>query len=101
MEMMGEVSQIKSTLGGVTRSSSSDADLKLTANTLKVLEKRYLAKDEQGRVVETPAEMFARVARNIAQAEMAYGGQAEVKKAFEEFYGVFTRLEFLPNSPPS
>lgn len=85
--------------GEVNRFSFSDADLKLTANTLKVLEKRYLAKDEQGRVIETPAEMFARVARNVAQAEMAHGGQTEVKRAFEDFYGVLTRLEFLPNSP--
>jgi ribonucleoside-diphosphate reductase alpha chain len=99
MEMTGEVSQARSTTGGVARFSSSDGDLKLSANTLKVLEKRYLAKDEQGRVIESPAEMFARVARNVAQAETAYGGQAEVKMAFEEFYGVLTRLEFLPNSP--
>ncbi len=99
MEVTGEVSQVRSVVGGMARSSSSDTDLKLTANTLKVLEKRYLAKDEQGRVIETPAEMFARVARNIAQAEMAYGGQAEVKKAFDDFYGILARLEFLPNSP--
>ncbi len=99
MEITGEVSQVKSVGEGVNRFSSNDTDLKLTANTLKVLEKRYLAKDEQGRVIETPAEMFARVARNIAQAEVAYGGHAEVKKAFEDFYGVLTRLEFLPNSP--
>jgi ribonucleoside-diphosphate reductase alpha chain len=99
MEITGEVSQVKSVGEGMNRSSSNDTDLKLTANTLKVLEKRYLAKDEQGRVIETPAEMFARVARNIAQAEVAYGGQTEVKKAFEDFYGILTRLEFLPNSP--
>ena len=99
MEMMGEVSPGRPTVGESAWSSSDTGDLKLTANTLRVLEKRYLAKDEQGQVIETPAEMFARVARNIAQAEMAYGGQAEVGRAFEEFYGVLTRLEFLPNSP--
>ena len=86
MEMTGEVSPGRSTVGESAWSSSDTGDLKLTANTLRVLEKRYLAKDEQGQVIETPAEMFARVARNIAQAEMAYGGQAEVGRAFEEFY---------------
>ena len=44
-------------------------DLKLGLNSVKVLERRYLKKDEQGNVVETPAEMFKRVARTVARID--------------------------------
>ena len=40
-----------------------DLKVKLSKNALTVLEKRYLKKDENGRVVETPEEMFRRAAR--------------------------------------
>ena len=39
----------------------------LSDNARVVLERRYLAKDEHGRVVETPEQLFRRVARNIAR----------------------------------
>jgi ribonucleoside-diphosphate reductase alpha chain len=71
----------------------------LSSNALKVLEKRYLAKNEEGRVVETPEEMFRRVARNIAEGDKLYLPDADVRKTEEAFYGLMTRLEFLPNSP--
>ncbi|HEC75877.1 MAG TPA: vitamin B12-dependent ribonucleotide reductase [Thermoplasmatales archaeon] len=69
----------------------------LTKNALKVLEKRYLRKDEEGNVVETPDEMFRRVAHNIALADEKYGG--DVKKTEKEFYEMMKNLYFLPNSP--
>ncbi len=71
--------------------------VKLTKNAMKVLEKRYLRKDENGKVIETPDEMFKRVAHNIALAEENYGG--DVKKAEKEFYEIMSNLYFLPNSP--
>ncbi len=71
----------------------------LTPNALTVLESRYLKKDEQGDVVETPEEMFLRVASNIAQADLPYDGQADIKKTEEEFFRILSELEFLPNSP--
>ena len=71
----------------------------LTTNALKVLEKRYLKKDEQGQVIETPDELFHRVARNIASAELAFNPQGNVRSWEVEFYRVMTALEFLPNSP--
>ena len=71
--------------------------LKLTKNALKVLEKRYLRKDENGKVIETPEQMFRRVASNIAKADEKYGG--DVKKAEKEFYDMMVNLYFLPNSP--
>jgi ribonucleoside-diphosphate reductase alpha chain len=71
----------------------------LTENALRVLEKRYLKKDKQGQVVETPEEMFRRVARAIASAELIYNPQADVKAREDEFYRLMANLEFLPNSP--
>ncbi len=72
---------------------------RISPNALKVLQKRYLSKDENGRVVETPQELFERVARNIAQAERHYGTDADVEQAYERFYSVMAELDFLPNSP--
>ncbi len=68
-------------------------------NALHVLEKRYLKKDKQGQVIETPEEMFRRVARTIAVAELIYDAKADVKAREEEFYRLMADLEFLPNSP--
>lgn len=73
---------------------------KLSENALKVLERRYLKKDETGKVVETPEELFRRVATAIADADKLYGHSAkEVKKTEEEFYNMMVNLEFMPNTP--
>jgi ribonucleoside-diphosphate reductase alpha chain len=74
-------------------------EFKLSLNAMKVLERRYLRKDEKGEVVETPAEMFRRVARNIAQADRIYDATADVVKTEDEFYRMMTTFEFVPNSP--
>jgi len=74
--------------------------LKLSANAVKVLEKRYLKKDESGKPIEHPADMFERVAKNIAQAEKNYGAtDEEVEATARDFYAMMTGLDFLPNSP--
>lgn len=70
----------------------------ISDNAKVVLERRYLAKDRDGQVIENVEEMFRRVARNLVQAEAKYG-HADTKALEEEFYGVMSRLEFLPNSP--
>ena len=73
---------------------------RLAPNALKVLEKRYLKKNEEGAVVETPEELFRRVARFIAAADGQYGRtEEEVRGLEEEFYDMMTGLSFLPNSP--
>lgn len=69
----------------------------LTANALEVLRARYLKKDEQGHVVETPGEMFRRAASHVAGAEGRYGG--DPRATAEAFDEAMARLEFLPNSP--
>ncbi|MBN2097098.1 MAG: hypothetical protein JW714_01315, partial [Candidatus Omnitrophica bacterium] len=71
----------------------------LSENARRVLEKRYLQKDEAGNVVETPDDMFQRVASNIAQAEKLYNQHADCAKVAQQFYEMISRLEFLPNSP--
>ncbi|MGQ9781037.1 MAG: ribonucleotide reductase N-terminal alpha domain-containing protein [Nitrososphaeria archaeon] len=74
--------------------------MRLTDNALVILEKRYLAKDENGRIIETPEEMFLRVAKTMASAEKLYGKSDEdVSKLASEFYEMMAKLEFLPNSP--
>ncbi|NQT31151.1 MAG: vitamin B12-dependent ribonucleotide reductase [Deltaproteobacteria bacterium] len=73
--------------------------MNLSENALRVLEKRYLKKDKQGQVTETPEEMFRRVAHAIAAAELIYNPQADVGAIEEEFYRLMANLEFLPNSP--
>lgn len=74
-------------------------DLKLSLNATQVLEKRYLLKDDHGNVVETPSQMFHRVARTIASADRLYDRDADIEKTEAVFYEVMSHLEFLPNSP--
>jgi len=75
-------------------------DLKFNATALKVLEERYLLKDEKGKIIETPRQMFARVAREIAKVEARYGkSKKEVKEIEKKFFDMLINLEFLPNSP--
>lgn len=71
----------------------------LTPNAIKVLQKRYLKRDINGNVIETPEMLFRRVARNIAQAEILYNPAADVERWEEEFYRLMATLDFLPNSP--
>jgi len=69
-------------------------DLKFGANAIKVLWERYLLRDKEGNIIETPTEMFERVAKTIASAEKDDG-----KKWEKEFFDIMKNLEFLPNSP--
>jgi ribonucleoside-diphosphate reductase alpha chain len=75
-------------------------DETLSPNSLKVLRKRYLKKDDEGNPIENPSDMFARVAENIASAEERYGATPEqVEEVAHDFYQLMTSLDFLPNSP--
>jgi ribonucleoside-diphosphate reductase alpha chain len=79
------------------------SDIPLTPNAKAVLERRYLRKDSNGNPIESPANMFRRVARFISQAEKNFGkeGEKEMRRAEMEarFYEIMTDLDFLPNSP--
>jgi len=80
-------------------STLPDTDLPLTDNALVVLACRYLKKDEHGRVVETPEDMFRRVAETIARADLLYDENADVDTLAGTFYEIMTSLRFMPNSP--
>lgn len=71
----------------------------LTPNSRKVLEKRYLRKDAEGRLIETPEELFRRVAHNVASADLAYDPDVDITPLEDDFYAIISNLEFLPNSP--
>lgn len=74
--------------------------IKLTKSAQTVLDKRYLVKDDQGKILETPEELFRRVAHHLAQAEIVYQkADQEVKELEDKFYDLMASLEFLPNSP--
>jgi len=66
---------------------------------LRVLEERYLRRDPSGRVLETPEELFRRVARGVAAAESRYGGTRVVARQSQAFYEALSSLKFLPNTP--
>jgi ribonucleoside-diphosphate reductase alpha chain len=73
---------------------------KLSINAIKVLERRYLLKNLRGEIVETPGQLFRRVAKAVAAVDKRYGiSDNEVKETEEEFYRLMFNLEFLPNTP--
>jgi ribonucleoside-diphosphate reductase alpha chain len=71
----------------------------LTQNAVTVLKKRYLKKDSEGNVAETPEELFRRVAKNIAQGDRPYHPEIDLLPVEDEFYSLMASLDFLPNSP--
>ncbi len=76
------------------------ASLNLSSNAIKVLEKRYLKKNEEGRITENPEDLFRRVALSIASIEKLYGkDNLEVMQTEKDFYDLIASLRFLPNSP--
>jgi ribonucleoside-diphosphate reductase alpha chain len=85
--------------GGGAKRDTAEVTVRLSANALTVLKRRYLAKDVSGNVIETPEEMFWRVARNIASAERLYNSNADIESLAREFYEAMASLSFLPNSP--
>ncbi|NYT03182.1 MAG: vitamin B12-dependent ribonucleotide reductase, partial [Candidatus Methanofastidiosa archaeon] len=77
----------------------AEEPLNLSDNAIKVLERRYLKKDQEGNVVENPNDLFLRVAKSIAIADLIYDGNADVEGLTRDFYEMMTKFEFLPNSP--
>ncbi|MBP7212179.1 vitamin B12-dependent ribonucleotide reductase [bacterium] len=74
--------------------------VELSENAVKVLEKRYLKRDKNGDCVETPADMFRRVADSIAKGDLKYRGtETGVKALSDKFYEAITHRYFMPNSP--
>ena len=107
MPIIDKMIQTKLVEYGLTQTSPIRLDksifvkngLHLSNNAKSVLKRRYLKKDNNGKLVETPEKMFRRVARHIAKAEKKHGNDADVKKMENIFYNMMTELKFLPNSP--
>lgn len=80
--------------------SSADNKTILTRNALKVLEKRYLKRDKNGNCIETPQDMFRRVADTIASGDLEFGKTSkDVQNLSDRFYNAITHRYFMPNSP--
>src|SRR4030042_7104976 len=91
-EKRDEIRTTKSLLG-------INDDLKLSINSMEVLKKRYLLKDENRNIIETPGEMFKRTASHIALAENGFKTKKNKNEIEEKFYNMMTNFDFLPNSP--
>ena len=77
-----------------------DPNLGLPENSLRVLQARYLEKNESGEVIESPETLFHRVARTIADAETGYGASPAVRDRWEQtFFDLMVTGRFMPNSP--
>lgn len=74
-------------------------DLRLPLNTIEVLKRRYLLKDDNRNIIEKPNQLFRRVAHHIAKAEKSYKSNISPSQTEEQFYNMMRNLEFLPNSP--
>ncbi|MEM4369134.1 MAG: vitamin B12-dependent ribonucleotide reductase [Candidatus Woesearchaeota archaeon] len=72
-------------------------ELKLSTNAIAVLEKRYLLRDMQGRIIETPVQLFRRVAKAVAAIDSKYGENP--KKSEKVFYTMMANRWFMPNTP--
>lgn len=76
-----------------------DFPILLSQNALVVLKKRYLKKNEKNEPLETPEELFRRVARAIAEPDAQFEGREKVDETAKKFYRLMGSLDFIPNSP--
>lgn len=74
-------------------------DLKLPINAVTILAARYLRRDENRRIIETPRQLFMRVAKTVAEVDLLYDPSAKVEETTKEFFDMMVNFEFLPNSP--
>ncbi len=74
-------------------------DLKLGINALKVLERRYLLRDPDGNLMETPRDLFHRVAHTIAAIETKFDPSSDIHGLEQKFFNLMNNLEFMPNTP--
>ncbi len=72
-------------------------DLKLSVNSIEILNRRYLTKDDTGKVIETPKELFERVALFVASVDKTFG--QDWRQSGSDFFEIMASSKFLPNSP--
>ncbi len=71
----------------------------LSLNAIRILESRYLLKDENGKLIENPIQLFERVAKTIVSAEEKYVGKKNVNEYYKKYFDIMNNLDFVPNSP--
>ena len=76
-----------------------DPDESFSKNSLEVLNRRYLRRDKDGAVTETVKELFQRVARSVAEADLQYSSKQTVQRTVKKFYEMMVKRDFIPNSP--
>ncbi|MFB6213359.1 MAG: adenosylcobalamin-dependent ribonucleoside-diphosphate reductase [Candidatus Nanohaloarchaea archaeon] len=95
----GEINEKSDYQLPVKRVTGDTVEERLTENAYeRILPARYLLKDEEGNVTETPEEMFERVAKNVAQPDKKYDDYS-FEESWKQFYDLMTNLKFMPNSP--
>lgn len=101
----GSLSREQKTQTGLKKSSRKNVllgqlpDPVLSENALTVLKRRYLKKDAEGHVSETPKVMFWRVANAIAEGEKSFDNGRKFNEVAVDFYHMMAALDFIPNSP--
>lgn len=98
MSTLNTVSQ-KVGVNEINRGTNVTDTPRLTENAITVLERRYLKKDDNCNVIETPVDMFRRVAKTIAVADLKFDPETDIKGLEDEFYNMMINLDFMPNSP--
>ncbi|MFW5746106.1 MAG: adenosylcobalamin-dependent ribonucleoside-diphosphate reductase [Nanoarchaeota archaeon] len=74
-----------------------EEDMEMSLNALQILENRYLQRDENGRLIETPSQMFRRVAHYVAGGDNHY--KEDPTDTEKLFYSILTKKQFFPTSP--
>ena len=68
-------------------------------NATEVLERRYLTKDIEGKIIETPKEMLLRVAKFVAESDKKYSNISDIESTTQDFLEMMINKDFMPNSP--
>jgi len=96
------VSSIDQVLNQIVKEGDTDVSFPepiLSENALTVLKKRYLIKDDEGKVTEQPRDLFVRVAQHIASAEKRFEKDIDTSAIEKRFFTMMAEKKFLPNSP--
>src|SRR2546422_9246129 len=90
----------RSTLKGRASMTAAPRKLDLPPSAIPVLERRCLVKDERGRPVESPEDLFCRVARTVAEPDASSGASRKaVETLAETFFELSATRVWMPNSP--
>lgn len=71
----------------------------LSENAAYIAKTRYAFRDEKGEPVETPKDLFWRVAYYIGAADRIYGDAKAHTDTAKEFYKLMASQKFIPNTP--